>query len=205
MNALRSRCGPPLTIRISQGTKETNNMHKSQNSQPTTRRFAARSTAAGVTALFGLAVSVAAPGLAGASVNHASKGVVISTMKSSKFGTLLASGKTLYTLKASKTPCSTSCLKIWPELVLPKGVTKAAAGTGVSASKLGTISRPGGVLQVTYAGKPLYFFVGDKSSEAVNGNLSDTWGSWSDVVTVKPTTSGQATTTTSPGTGGVAF
>ena len=53
---------------------------------------------------------------------------------------------------------------------------------------------------------PLYFFVGDKSSGAVNGNLTDTWGTWSDVVTVKPTTSsGQATTTTSAGTGGVAF
>jgi predicted lipoprotein with Yx(FWY)xxD motif len=81
---------------------------------------------------------------------------------------------------------------------------KASAGSGVSASKLGTIARSGGVLQVTYAGKPLYTFIGDKSTGAVNGNVTDTWGSWSDVVTVKPS-SGQVTTTTSAGTGGVAF
>jgi predicted lipoprotein with Yx(FWY)xxD motif len=178
---------------------------KTQYSRPTTRRIAARSAAAGVTALLGVAASVVAPGVAGASIDHAAKSVVVSTVKNSKLGTLLVSGKTLYTLKASKTACSTACLKVWPELVLPKGVTKATAGSGATASKLGTISRAGGVLQVTYGGKPLYFFVGDKSSGAVNGNVTDTWGTWSDVVTVKPTTSGQATTTTSAGTGGVAF
>jgi predicted lipoprotein with Yx(FWY)xxD motif len=181
-------------------------MENSQYLRSMTRRPAARKAAAGATVLLGLAASVVAPGIAGASAAHSAKSVVVSTTKSSKLGTLLVSGKTLYTLKASKTSCSTSCLKIWPELVLPKGMTKATAGSGVSASKLGTISRPGGVLQVTYGGKPLYFFVGDKSSGAVNGNLTDTWGTWSDVVTVKPTTSsGQATTTTSAGTGGVAF
>jgi predicted lipoprotein with Yx(FWY)xxD motif len=178
---------------------------KTQYSRPTTRRIAERSAAAGVTALLGVAASVVAPGVAGASIDHAAKSVVVSTVKNSKLGTLLVSGKTLYTLKASKTACSTACLKVWPELVLPKGVTKATAGSGATASKLGTISRAGGVLQVTYGGKPLYFFVGDKSSGAVNGNVTDTWGTWSDVVTVKPTTSGQATTTTSAGTGGVAF
>lgn len=184
-------------------------MEKSQHPRPTTRSLTARSTASGLTALLGVAAllgSVAASGVAGASVDHTAKSVVVSTTKNAKLGTVLVSGKTLYTVKASKTACSTACLKIWPELVLPKGVTKATAGSGVTASKLGTISRAGGVRQVTYGGKPLYYFVGDKSSGAVNGNLTDTWGTWSDVVTVKPsTTSGQATTTTSAGTGGVAF
>jgi predicted lipoprotein with Yx(FWY)xxD motif len=182
-------------------------MENSQYLRPTTPRFALRSAAAGVGALLGLVASVVAPGVvAGASIDHGAKSVVVSTVKNSKLGTLLVSGKTLYTLKASKTACAASCLKYWPELVLPKGVSKATAGSGVSASKLGTISRAGGVLQVTYGGKPLYFFVGDKSSGAVTGNLTDAWGTWSDVVTVKPaTTSGQATTTTSAGTGGVAF
>ena len=61
--------------------------------------------------------------------------VVVSTTKNAKFGTILVSGKTLYTLKASKTPCTATCLKIWPALVLPKGVTKATAGSGVSAGE----------------------------------------------------------------------
>ena len=51
--------------------------------------------------------------------------------------------------------------------MLPKGVTKATAGTGVSASKLGTVTRSGGVLQVTYGGKPLYWFVGDTAAGQV--------------------------------------
>jgi predicted lipoprotein with Yx(FWY)xxD motif len=45
--------------------------------------------------------------------------------------------------------------------VLPKGVKKATAGSGVSASKLGTKTISGGVRQVTYGGKPLYWFSGD--------------------------------------------
>jgi predicted lipoprotein with Yx(FWY)xxD motif len=179
-------------------------MENSHHFRPTGLRLAARGVAVSVTALLGLAVSVAVPAVANASTVHATKSVVVSTVKNSKFGTVLVSGKTLYTLKASKTACSTSCLKVWPELVLPNGVTKATAGSGVSAAKLGTIARPGGVRQVTYGGKPLYTFIGDKSSGAVSGNLTDTWGTWSDVVTVKPA-SGQVTTTTSAGTGGVAF
>lgn len=162
------------------------------------------SVVASATVLLGVAGSALVPGVANAASDHTAKSVVVSTVKNAKLGTLLVSGKTLYTLKASKTACSTSCLKAWPELVLPKGVKKATAGSGVSASKLGTIARSGGVLQVTYGGKPLYTFVGDKSAGAVNGNVTDTWGSWSDVVTAKPS-SGQVTTTTSAGTGGVAF
>jgi predicted lipoprotein with Yx(FWY)xxD motif len=171
----------------------------------TTQRFAPRRVAGSVIALLGLTTAVVVPGIAGASTGHATKSVVVSTITNSKLGTLLVSGKTLYTLKASKTACATTCLKIWPELVLPKGVTKATAGSGVSTSKLGTIARAGGVHQVTYGGKALYFFSGDKTSGAVTGNVSDSWGSWSDVVTVKPASGSATTTTTIGGTGGVAF
>jgi predicted lipoprotein with Yx(FWY)xxD motif len=158
-----------------------------------------------LTVLIAVAAPVVVPAVAGASVDRGATSVVVSTVKNSKLGTLLVSGKTLYTLRASKTACSTSCLKIWPELVLPKGVTKATAGSGVDAAKLGTIVRAGGVRQVTYGGKPLYTFVGDKSRGAVNGNVTDTWGTWTDVVTVQPASSQATTTTTSAGTGGVAF
>jgi predicted lipoprotein with Yx(FWY)xxD motif len=66
-------------------------------------------------------------------------------------------------------------LKIWPELLLPKGVTKATAGHGVNAAKLGTVTRTGGGLQVTYAGKPLYWFYKDTAAGQVNGVSTDTW------------------------------
>ena len=91
--------------------------------------------------------------------------------------------------------------------MLPKGVTKATAGTGVNASKLGTVKR-GGALQVTYAGKPLYRFVEDTSASQVNGNITDTWGKWSVVVT-KPasssSSSGSGSGGSTAGSGGVSF
>jgi predicted lipoprotein with Yx(FWY)xxD motif len=135
--------------------------------------------------------------------------VVVSTTKNATYGTILVSGKTVYTLKASNVSCGPNCLKVWPELVLPKGVTHATAGSGVNAAKLGTVKRSGGVLQVTYNGKALYWFFLDRSPGQVKGNLKDKWGTWSVVVTAKPAGSSSGATTTtggsSAGTGGVSF
>ncbi len=182
------------------------------------RRVAAGGVAVALAAIGGLSTTVA--GVAVASTSHSGSSVVVSTIKSSKYGTVLASGKTLYTLKASSTACTSACLNAWPELTLPKGVTKATAGSGVSAAKLGTVSRSGGVLQVTYDGKPLYYFIGDTAAGQVHGNLTDTWGTWSVVVIAKATSSGSSSGASSgsssssgsgtssggnTGTGGVAF
>ena len=145
----------------------------------------------------------------GATTAGATTGVTVSTATNAKVGTVLVSGKTVYTLKASKTPCTAACLTVWPELVLPKGVKKATAGTGVTASKLGTVKRAGGVLQVTYSGKPLYYFSGDSAAGQVNGNLTDTWGKWAAVVTAKPasgsSSGGTSSGGSSAGTGGASF
>jgi predicted lipoprotein with Yx(FWY)xxD motif len=179
---------------MKQGTQDRNSTHK----VPLGR------IASAVVALGGLSGLVLADGTSGAATS-----VVVSTTKNAKLGTILVSGKTVYTLKASKTACSTQCRKIWPALMLPKGVTKAMAGTGVSASKLGTIKRSGGALQVTYSGKPLYFFVGDTGAGQVHGNITDSWGKWSDVVTAKSAQassgSGSGSGGSTAGTGGVSF
>jgi hypothetical protein len=81
-------------------------------------------------------------------------------------------------------------------VLLPKGVTRAKAGTGVNAAQLGTKSVVGG-RQVTYGGKLLFWFFDDKARGQVTGNVTDTWGKWSDVVLVKPATPPTTTTTTS--------
>ena len=133
---------------------------------------------------------------------------VVTTAKTSKYGTILVSGKTVYTLKASNVACGSKCLKVWPALLLPKGVTMPSAGPGVSAAKLGTMAAGRGALQVTYAGKPLYWFIGDTAPGQAHGNITDKWGKWSVVVTVKPShaSSGSGgTPTTSAGSGGVSF
>jgi len=165
--------------------------------------------AIGALALGGLSAGLFGATAAGATTKAAAKTVIVSTSKSAKFGTVLVSGKTLYTLKPSKTACTATCLKVWPALVLPKGATKASAGTGVSASKLGTVTLSSGVRQVTYQGKALYWFSGDTGAGQVNGNVTDEWGKWSAVVTVKPAKSSSSSTSGSggstAGTGGASF
>jgi predicted lipoprotein with Yx(FWY)xxD motif len=150
--------------------------------------------AGAVVALGGLSGLVLAETAAGAAT-----GVTVSTTKNAKLGTILVSGKTVYTLKASKTPCTTQCMQVWPALTLPQGVTTATAGKGVSASKLGTAMGSGGALQVTYAGKPLYWFSGDKSAGQVHGDVTDMWGKWSAVVIAK---SAKSTSGSNSGSGG---
>ena len=124
-------------------------------------------------------------GVTSGAISHKPKSFVISTLGNAQLGTILVKGTPLYTLQASKTRCATECLKIWPEVLLPKGMKKATAGNGVKASKLGTVKRAHGALQVTYAGQPLYWFSGDTAGSQVNGNITDLWGKWSVVVTVK--------------------
>ena len=156
-----------------------------------------------IVAVGGISLSVIASSEAGAAST-----VTVSSTKNAKLGTILVSGKTLYTLKPGSTACTAACLKIWPALVLPTGVTKAKAGSGVSAAKLGTVKR-NGVVQVTYAGKPLYYFVGDTTTGQVNGDLTDTWGKWTAVVTKKSANSSSGANTgsgnSSAGGGGAAF
>jgi predicted lipoprotein with Yx(FWY)xxD motif len=141
-----------------------------------------------------LATAIGVASASGAPHVHA-KNVVITSVKSAKFGTILTDGTTLYTLKPDATSCTATCHKYWIPVDLPKGDTKAEAGAGVNADKLGTVKVKGGH-QVTYGGKPLYWFFEDKSAGQVKGNLTDTWGKWLDVVLVKPTSKPATTTTT---------
>lgn len=158
--------------------------------------------AIGALALGGLSTSVLITD-AGAAT-HSAKTLTISTGSNASVGTYLVSGnRTVYTLaKASKTACKTACLKVWPMVLLPKGVKHASAGSGVSAKKLGTVKRHGR-LQVTYGGKALYTFSFDTAAGQVNGNVTDTWGKWAAVVLTKPaasTTPAIVPTTTAPAT-----
>jgi predicted lipoprotein with Yx(FWY)xxD motif len=93
------------------------------------------------------------------------------------------SGMTLYYLKgetAGHLMCtSKACLKFWPPLYLPSGMTSPTAVAGIATRKLGTVMRPGGRLQVTYNGLPLYTFAGDTSAGQAKGqDLTDSAGTW---------------------------
>jgi predicted lipoprotein with Yx(FWY)xxD motif len=70
--------------------------------------------------------------------------------------------------KGKKIVCTGQCTQFWPPLLIKRGA-KPTAGTGLDAKKLGTIKRPDGQLQVTYAGLPLYMFASDKRTGDVKG------------------------------------
>ncbi len=156
-----------------------------------------------------LATSVLTVGIGASVAMGSTKALVISERKTSNYGTILVAGHTVYTLSPSHTPCRAACLAYWPRVLLPKGSTKAVAGPGVIAAKLGTHRLANGRLQVTYARRALYYFSLDKTAGQVRGNITDTWGSWKVVVTKKSAGSTKSTspTTTSPagGGGGIGF
>ena len=75
-----------------------------------------------------------------------------------------------------RSACSGACAKAWPPYVV-KGA--ARAGAGVKASLLRTIRRSDGSRQVTYAGRPLYYYVGDaKAGQIRCQNVAEFGGTW---------------------------
>jgi predicted lipoprotein with Yx(FWY)xxD motif len=82
-----------------------------------------------------------------------------------------SAGLTLYHYTAEKKgaiACTGGCTSAWPPL-LAAGSAKPSAGPGLSASKLGTVKRPDGKMQVTYNGLALYRYAEDKKAGQANG------------------------------------
>jgi predicted lipoprotein with Yx(FWY)xxD motif len=104
---------------------------------------------------------------------------VVLTVRKTKIGDVLATstGQTVYWFSrdvkgSGKSACSASCLAAWPVVA---GTPAAAAGVRL-AGKLGTITRPGGVVQATYNGYPLYTYAMDLTPGQTLGN--DAAGMW---------------------------
>jgi predicted lipoprotein with Yx(FWY)xxD motif len=113
-------------------------------------------------AIFGDASSAAS--------QKAPKGALISTHKTG-LGKVIADarGHTLYLFEKDKSrmsSCNGACLAYWPAVLTS---AKPRAGAGVRASLLGVTKRADGRRQVTYAGHPLYRFVGDTRSGQTTG------------------------------------
>jgi len=91
-----------------------------------------------------------------------------------------SSGRTLYWFAPdtpSKSVCYGSCAAYWPPVI-----GNPAAGPGVTVSKIATIRRTDGSLQVTYAGHPLYTYIGDTAPGQASGNdINLNGGFWHEV------------------------
>jgi predicted lipoprotein with Yx(FWY)xxD motif len=114
--------------------------------------------------------SSSTPAAAKSSSTAAAGSVMIST-RSTSHGTVLvdAKGHTLYWF-AIDTPttskCNGTCATYWPPVI---GKPTAAAGMSLPHA-LGSITRSNGQIQATYAGHPLYTYVGDAAAGDVKGN-----------------------------------
>jgi predicted lipoprotein with Yx(FWY)xxD motif len=100
-------------------------------------------------------------------------------------GTVLVDGRgiTLYMfandVRGRPSRCYDICALQWPALVLPAGVSRPVAGSGVKASLVGTSARTDGSTQITYNGWPLYVWLPDKGPGQATGQaLTNAGGLW---------------------------
>ena len=99
----------------------------------------------------------------------------------SAYGAVLFDGRgfALYAFthdRPRRSTCSGACAKAWPPYIVHSAIR---ADTGARGSLLGTTRRADGSRQVTYAGRPLYYYVGDrKAGQILCQNVSEYGGLW---------------------------
>lgn len=125
----------------------------------------------------------AAVGLAlGSSAADATVGrAAVGTYKTA-FGTILSdgSGRSLYIFTrdsiGGSSRCYGACAKAWPPLL-----TRGAPGAvrGADPALVGSVQRKGGVRQVTYRGRPVYYYVGEsKAGQVFCQDVFEYGGRW---------------------------
>jgi predicted lipoprotein with Yx(FWY)xxD motif len=102
------------------------------------------------------------------------------TVRSSGYGRILYDGsnRALYAFTrdpSRQSTCYGACAAAWPPYVV-RGSPKA--GQGAVRSLLGTTSRRDGRRQLTYAGKPLYYYVHDGPGQVLCQNVREYGGLW---------------------------
>jgi len=141
-------------------------------------------------------VALVLPGIVAAADTQVVAGKVIGT-----HGTLMVASSnqmTVYTFDkdvagSGVSNCTGGCLVNWPALTVAAGDTPTGAA-GVTGT-LGTITRTdNGALQVTYNGKPLYFF----GKDAAPGDTNGIYPNWQAVVLVAAVASPTPAPTATP-------
>jgi predicted lipoprotein with Yx(FWY)xxD motif len=117
-------------------------------------------------------VAPSASAAASAAASQAASVYTLTVVDNANLGKFLTGedGKTLYTFAPDSMDTSTcvdTCATNWPAFVLEGGET-AVAGTSVTG-KIATFKRPDGSMQVSYNGKPLYYFAKDTRAGDTNG------------------------------------
>ena len=103
------------------------------------------------------------------------------TVRTSNYGSILfdGRGRALYAFTRDRrgggSRCYGACAKAWP-VYFAKG--RLLAGRSVKQSLIGTTGRGDGRLQVTYGGRPLYYYVGDGVGEVKCQAVVEFGGTW---------------------------
>ncbi|MGH2957750.1 MAG: COG4315 family predicted lipoprotein [Solirubrobacterales bacterium] len=110
---------------------------------------------------------------------QAAAGTTIKTADS-QFGPVLFDGsdQAIYFFdkeKSANSECYDACAEAWPP-VLTEG--EPQAGGSVKAGLLGTTQRDDGTTQVTYNGRPLYFYAHEGKGEVTCHNVDEFGGLW---------------------------
>ena len=134
-----------------------------------------------------LSIALATLALAGATApavmargQHGSAGASIA-VRSSAYGRILfdGRGRALYAFtrdSRGRSACSGACAAAWPPFLVG---SRPTAGAGVLGRLIGTTRRADGKRQVTYAGRPLYYYVGDrKPGQVLCQNVDEYGGLW---------------------------
>jgi predicted lipoprotein with Yx(FWY)xxD motif len=130
---------------------------------------------------FGVTTAITAILLSGAA--YAAGEAMIQSETKAPFGAYLAdgSGRSVYLFTADKgsvSSCYGACAAAWPP-VLASASGKVAAGPGVTAGTLGTTARRDGTHQLTYDGRPLYYFSADQAAGSTAGqDIHHFGGEW---------------------------
>ena len=102
------------------------------------------------------------------------------TVRGSQYGRVVFDGanRALYAFTRDprgRSACYGACAAAWPPYIV-RGSLRA--GPGTTRSLLGTTRRRDGRRQLTYAGKPLYYYVGDPVGEIRCQNVREFGGLW---------------------------
>jgi predicted lipoprotein with Yx(FWY)xxD motif len=133
-----------------------------------------------LTFLVFLALAGAAAPAVMAAPEHGSASATIA-VRSSAFGRILFDGKgrALYAFTRDtkgRSLCTGACAGAWPPFLVR---SRPKPGADVIGRLIGTTRRADGKLQVTYGGRPLYYYVGDRQpGQVLCQNVEEYGGLW---------------------------
>jgi predicted lipoprotein with Yx(FWY)xxD motif len=145
--------------------------------EPSTQPAGVASSPTAVTTPSPIATPTPTPALS--PTESMSPGTVVTT-GDSEFGEILfdGAGQAIYVFgkeKTSEAECYDECAEEWPPVVTDGD---PVAESQVAPDQLGTTKRTDGSTQVTYAGRPLYYYAHESANEVKCHNVREFGGLW---------------------------